>query len=68
MEVSFLGAAREVGRSAILLEGKKKILLDCGLKLDNEDELFPIIEQRTVRKLDYVALSHAHLDHSGCQR
>ena len=65
MEVSFLGAAREVGRSAILLEGKKKILLDCGLKLDNEDELFPIIEQRTVRKLDYVALSHAHLDHSG---
>ncbi|MEM0475255.1 MAG: MBL fold metallo-hydrolase RNA specificity domain-containing protein [Candidatus Norongarragalinales archaeon] len=64
MEVSFLGAAREVGRSAILLEGKKRVLLDCGIKL-NEEELLPILEQRVIRKLDCVALSHAHLDHSG---
>lgn len=65
MEVSFLGAAREVGRSAILLEGKKKTLLDCGLKLDADDEFCPLIEQKTIRKLDAVVLSHAHLDHSG---
>jgi putative mRNA 3-end processing factor len=36
MHVSFLGGAREVGRSAILLETDKRILLDCGIKLYGE--------------------------------
>ncbi len=64
MNISFLGAAREVGRSAILVEGKENILLDCGIKLSKNEE-FPLLDNRAVRTLDKVVLSHAHLDHSG---
>ncbi|MFP3949819.1 MAG: MBL fold metallo-hydrolase RNA specificity domain-containing protein [Candidatus Micrarchaeia archaeon] len=59
------GGAREVGRSAFLLSEKKKsILLDCGIKLGEKVEypLFPEGFEKTVRD---VAISHAHLDHSG---
>ena len=64
MNISFLGAAREVGRSAILVEGKENVLLDCGIKLTKNEE-FPLLDNRTVRTLDKVVLSHAHLDHCG---
>ena len=64
MKIRFLGASREVGRSSILLEGKKKIMLDCGVKIGNGDA-FPLIDKRIVNTLDEVVLSHAHLDHSG---
>ena len=64
MKIRFLGASREVGRSAILLEGRKKTLLDCGVKISSEDA-FPLIDKRLVHTLDTVILSHAHLDHSG---
>ncbi len=65
MEISFLGAAKEVGRSAILLEGSRNILLDCGLKISGENEEHPLLEKEQVRKLDKAVISHAHLDHSG---
>ena len=64
MNLTFLGAAREVGRSAILLEGNEKILLDCGIKPAKEPE-FPLLDNKTIKSLDHVVLSHAHLDHSG---
>ena len=54
-----------MGRSAFLLsENKKSILLDCGIKLGEKVEypLFPEGFEKTVRD---VAVSHAHLDHSG---
>jgi len=64
MNVTFFGAAREVGRSAILLEASEKILLDCGIKPAKAPE-YPLLDNRTIRSLDRVVLSHAHLDHSG---
>ena len=63
MEVSVLGAGGEVGRSAILVRGRRKsILLDYGLMF-NEHVEFPAHIKPS--ELDGVALTHAHLDHSG---
>ncbi len=68
MKLTFLGAARTVTGSCFLLETKaKKILIDCGLfqghiketTLNCED--FPF----NPADIDYVLLTHAHIDHSG---
>ena len=64
MQITFLGAAQEVGRSCILIDGKSKTLLDCGTKLGRNEE-FPLLDNKTVKKIDRIAISHAHLDHSG---
>ncbi|MFH0835586.1 MAG: MBL fold metallo-hydrolase RNA specificity domain-containing protein [Candidatus Micrarchaeota archaeon] len=65
MNIRFLGAAQEVGRSAILVDsGRHKTLLDCGVKLGKEEE-FPLLDKGVIKSLDNVVLSHAHLDHSG---
>lgn len=61
MKLTFLGAAREVGRSGILVEAGKRILLDHGVKLGARTE-YPMPFQGFV---DAYVLSHAHLDHSG---
>jgi len=60
MILRFLGGAREVGRSAILFEESKRILLDYGIKLNRHTE-YPI----EMPRVDALFLSHAHLDHSG---
>lgn len=63
MKVTILGAAREVGRSAILVEGDgSSVLLDYGVLLKREP-LFPIHVKP--RDVDAVLITHAHLDHSG---
>lgn len=63
VKLHFLGATREVGRSAILLEtGGRKILLDAGIKLGAERE-DPLIERP--EEIDGIVLTHAHLDHAG---
>lgn len=69
MEIKFMGAAREVTGSKHLITTKSglKILLDCGmyqgkgLETDsmNRDLGFDPCE------IDYILLSHAHIDHSG---
>lgn len=61
MEITFLGAAQEVGRSSMLVSGSDRILLDCGLKI-HADQNFPLEPPEIP---DAVVLSHAHLDHSG---
>ncbi|MEM3859469.1 MAG: MBL fold metallo-hydrolase, partial [Candidatus Micrarchaeaceae archaeon] len=61
MQISFLGGAGEVGRSAILLSGDKRFLLDYGIKIDGKTD-YP---QRLQKRVDAYVLSHAHLDHSG---
>jgi len=60
MNIKILGSGNEVGRSAILIEEGKKILLDCGVKIQPEPPTYPLIE-----KTDAAIISHAHLDHSG---
>ncbi|MCX6767358.1 MAG: MBL fold metallo-hydrolase [Candidatus Micrarchaeota archaeon] len=63
MEISFLGGAREVGRSCLLVEGMQNTLLDCGVKLEEKEE-YPLLEHHAIRKINRVVVSHAHLDHS----
>ncbi|MDE1768145.1 MAG: MBL fold metallo-hydrolase, partial [Candidatus Micrarchaeota archaeon] len=65
MKLTFFGAAGEVGRSCIMVEGKStKILLDVGIKLGKETE-FPLITDQELKTIDGIVVSHAHLDHSG---
>ncbi len=60
LEINFLGGAGEVGRSAILLNGQKKIMLDYGVKVEDSIE-YPIM----VPEVAACVVSHAHLDHIG---
>ena len=64
MHLEVLGAAREVGRSAFVLETDTRILLDYGVKLfspPNNEPAFPPLPTN----INHVIISHAHLDHSG---
>ncbi len=67
--IIFLGSAREVGRSAFLLQTKESnILLDCGLGVGNyAEDKYPFINipEFDINSLDAVIISHAHLDHIG---
>jgi len=58
MELQFLGGAREVGRSAILVNDS--LLLDYGVKTENPPQ-YPVGEVAP----DAVVVSHGHLDHAG---
>lgn len=58
MEVEFLGGAREVGRSAVLVDDS--LLLDYGI-LTAEPPQYPIRDPEP----DAVVVSHGHLDHVG---
>jgi metallo-beta-lactamase family protein len=69
MQIKFMGAARNVTGSRHLLHcNGKNILLDCGMFQDktnikagrNENLEFD------AASIDYLILSHAHIDHSGC--
>ena len=65
MKLQFLGAAKEVTGSCILVETRKsRFLLDCGQRQGGEKEStseFPF----NPMEIDFVILSHAHIDHSG---
>ena len=58
MDVTFLGGAREVGRSAILVNDS--LLLDYGM-LAGTPPRFPVADPDP----DAVVVSHGHLDHAG---
>lgn len=65
MFLSFYGAAREVTGSCFHLEAcGKNILIDCGL-----EQGFDVYESSEIpipaSQIDYVFLTHAHIDHSG---
>ncbi len=63
-----LGGFREVGRSCILMQTRdSNILLDVGLNVGNKKDPFPNfdIPEFSIRDLDAVIVSHAHLDHCG---
>ncbi len=68
LTLSFQGAARTVTGSRHLIRfGERRLLFDCGLFQGRRDEAERV--NRTfdfaAPELDAVALSHAHLDHTG---
>ncbi len=69
MQIKFCGAARTVTGSCHLLtlDDGTKILLDCGLYQGREEELDGFNEKWMFNpsEIDYMVLSHAHIDHSG---
>ncbi len=69
VRISFLGGARQVGRSCLFLQTpESRILLDCGVNVaGDEQSMFPYLEapEFNLQSLDAVILSHPHLDHSG---
>jgi len=63
MQLRFLGACQEVGRSAVAVKtATSQILMDYGVMINHEVG-FPV--HVSPRDLDAVVLTHAHLDHSG---
>jgi len=68
IRLTALGGFREVGRSCILMQTRdSNVLLDCGLNIGNPNDRFPFFDvpEFSVRDLDAVIISHAHLDHCG---
>lgn len=68
IRVSFLGGARQVGRSCLFLQTpESRVLLDCGIDVANESEAYPFLEapEFNIKELDAIIVSHSHLDHSG---
>ncbi|MEM2129556.1 MAG: beta-CASP ribonuclease aCPSF1 [Candidatus Bathyarchaeia archaeon] len=70
VRITMLGAAREVGRSAVLVETREsQVLIDCGINPGSTKpfEVFPRFDvaQFDPSNLDAVVISHAHLDHCG---
>lgn len=65
MKLTFIGAAHEVTGSCHLLEASgKRILIDCGMEQGvdiYENQELPI----AANEIDYLLLTHAHIDHSG---
>jgi metallo-beta-lactamase family protein len=68
MKLSFLGAAREVTGSCYMMEtGDTRFLVDCGLFQGGREargknrQAFGF----DPRSIDFVILTHAHIDHSG---
>jgi len=69
MKIAFHGAARTVTGSKHLLTLKngKKILLDCGMfqGMGKDTETLNANFGFKAAEVDYLILSHAHIDHSG---
>ena len=68
MEITFVGAAREVTGSCHLLHvNGHTVALDCGMfqgrrsDAGEKNKALPV----PIAELDAVVLSHAHIDHSG---
>ena len=69
MQLQFLGATQEVTGSKHLITTKKglKILLDCGMYQGKGLETDAMNRDLGFdpKEIDYLILSHAHIDHSG---
>jgi len=69
IRLTFLGGARQVGRSCLLLQTpNSKVLLDCGVDVAAQgSDKFPFfnVPEFDISQLDAVIISHAHLDHVG---
>ncbi|MHA1255546.1 MAG: beta-CASP ribonuclease aCPSF1 [Promethearchaeota archaeon] len=68
VRLTSMGGFREVGRSCILMQTRdSNVMLDCGLNVGSPNDRFPYfdIPEFSIRDLDAVIVSHAHLDHCG---
>ena len=68
IRISYLGGAREVGRSCLFLQTpESRILLDCGVNIASDKDAYPYLEspEFNINDLDAVVLTHSHLDHCG---
>ncbi|MFZ2853738.1 MAG: MBL fold metallo-hydrolase [Rhodocyclaceae bacterium] len=68
MKISFFGAAGEVTGSCFLIESEAAcFLVDCGMFQGGRDAYQKNLHALPfdVRQLDFVLLTHAHIDHSG---
>jgi len=67
MKIRFLGAARRVTGSCYhLLADDMQILVDCGIYQGKDaDQINSRSFQFDPRQIQYLLLTHAHLDHSG---
>ena len=68
MKVTFLGATKTVTGSNFLVEGAgRKFLVDCGLYQGSDKEELKNAEPFPfeVNEIDFMLLTHAHIDHSG---
>lgn len=65
MKITFYGAAHEVtGSCHHITIGDKKLIVDCGMKQGAdayEKQSIPF----AANEIDYVFITHAHIDHSG---
>ena len=65
MKLMFIGAAREVTGSCHYLEAAGfKILVDCGME-QGSDKFVNVDLPVSYAEIDYVLLTHAHIDHAG---
>ena len=66
MNITFYGAARMVTGSCTLLEcNNVKILIDCGLPQGSDEKTLGTEFPFNPATIDYILLTHAHIDHSG---
>jgi len=66
MKIRFLGAVRGVtGSSHLIQANDKKILLDCGMYQGKDEDLNYEEFEVNPSEIDYLLLSHSHIDHSG---
>lgn len=69
MKIAFHGAAQTVtgSKHLLTLSSGKKILFDCGMfqGMGKETDVLNATFGFTASEIDYLLLSHAHIDHSG---
>ena len=67
MKLKFLGGARTVTGSCFYIEcNDLRILVDCGMHQgEDADELNRAVFEFQPEDIDYVFITHAHIDHSG---
>ncbi len=68
MEIQFFGAAKMVtGSNYLITTEKYNILVDCGMFQGNKEmEKMNFMDfPYDVEEVDYLILTHAHIDHSG---
>lgn len=68
MRITFLGAAETVTGSCYLVETEKtSFLVDCGMHQGqpHEDQMNRAAWPFDLGKIDFMLLTHAHIDHSG---